>query len=153
MIASLRLAYPLDCARIKIMEDPDHDLIKHREIAFCSLHADPHQAETAMLFFSGLDGIVHLDLSGTHKLNVSYDIRLITLQLLEETLIELGFHLDNSLLSKLKRALYYYTEEVQRENCGYTQSQQHTRDVFINRYNRLQHGCRDNRPDYWRKYL
>ena len=135
------------------MEETGHDLIKHREVAFCRLHADPDQAKTAMLVFSDLEGIVQLGLSGTHKLIISYDIRFVTLQLLEESLVELGFHLDNSLLSKLKRALYYYTEEVQRENHGYTEGRQHTRDIFINRYNRLQHGCRDERPDCWRKYL
>ena len=134
------------------MDDNNHDLTKHRELAFCQLHADPQQASSAMFLFSDIDGIMHLDLVDTHKLAISYDIRLITLEVIEDTLIELGFHLDNSLLFKLKRALYYYTEEVQRENIGYAKSQI-TRNVFINRYNRLQHGCRDDRPEHWRKYL
>lgn len=134
------------------MDDIDHELIKHREIAFCSLHADPDQAKSAMLFFSDVEGITHLELIDSHKFSISYDIRLINLQLLEETLIELGFHLDNSLLFKLKRALYYYTEEVQQENLGCSKDQC-TRNIFINRYDRLKHGCRDDRPDYWRKYL
>lgn len=134
------------------MNELDQELIKHREIAFCSLHADPDQAKSAILFFSDLEGIIHLQLLDTHKLRVSYDIRLITLQLLEEALIELGFHLDSSLLFKLKRALYYYTEETQQENLGCSKGQC-TRNIFISRYDRLKHGCRDDRPDYWRKYL
>jgi len=134
------------------MDDIDHELIKHREIAFCSLHADPDQAKSAMLFFSDVEGVTHLELIDSHKLGISYDIRLLNLQLLEETLTELGFHLDNSLLFKLKRALYYYTEEVQQENLGCSKGQC-TRNIFINRYDRLKHGCRDDRPDYWRKYL
>lgn len=134
------------------MDDNNHDLIKHRELAFCKLHPDPHQARSAMLLFSDIDGITHLELIDTYKIAVSYDIRLLTLEIIEDMLIELGFHLDNSLLFKLMRALYYYTEEVQRENIDHVKSEI-TRDVFINRYNRLQHGCRDERPDYWRKYL
>lgn len=105
-----------------------------------------------MLLFSDIDGISHLELIETHKLTISYDVRVITLEIIEDTLIELGFHLDNSLLYKLKRALYYYTEQVQRENLGHAKNQL-TRNVFINRYDRLQHGCRDDRPEHWRKYL
>lgn len=134
------------------MDDTSYDLIKHRELAFCKLHADPHQARSAILLFSDVVGIIQLELIDTHRLTISYDVRHITLEVIEETLTELGFHLDNSLLFKLKRALYYYTEEVQRENIGHAKSQI-TRDVFINRYDRLRHGCRDGRPDHWRKYL
>ena len=136
------------------MDSTTDSLIKHREIVFCSLHPDPAQAHNAMLLFSDLSGIVHQELLGAHRLRVSYDIRYITLQALEEALIEVGFHLDNSLMSKLKRALYYYTEEVHRENIGCLQGKSNcTRDIFVNRYGRLQHGCRDERPSHWRKYL
>lgn len=134
------------------MDENNHDLIKHRELAFCNLHADPEQAKSALFFFSDINGILHLELIDTHKLAVSYDIRHITLQLMEDALIELGFHLDNSLLHKLKRALYYYTEEIQCDNMG-CHKHQCTRQVFISRYDRLQHGCRDDRPQHWRKYL
>lgn len=134
------------------MDESNHDLVKHRELAFCSLHADPEQASSALFFFSDVKGILHLELIDTHKLAVSYDIRYISLKLMEEALIELGFHLDNSLLHKLKRALYYYTEEIQCDNMG-CHKNQCTRQIFINRYDRLQHGCRDDRPQHWRKYL
>lgn len=134
------------------MSEYHHDLIKQRELVFCSLHADPEQARSAMFFFSDIEGILNLDLIDTHRLAVQYDIRYITLQLMEEALIELGFHLDNSLLYKLKRALYYYTENIQCENLEGNKTQ-NTRQVFINRYDRMQHGCRDDRPQHWRKYL
>jgi hypothetical protein len=134
------------------MDALNHELIKHRELAFCSLHIGPEQARSAMLFLSDVHGIIHLDMIDAHRLSVSYDIRHLTLKLIEDALIELGFHLDNSLLFKLKRALYYYTEEVQSENMG-CPGGPCTRNIFINRYSRLQHGCRDDRPDHWRKYL
>ena len=76
------------------------------------------------------------------------------MKLIEDSLVELGFHLDNSLLYKLKRSLYHYTDETQRSNMGCCSDQcQCTREVFINRYQRLMHGCRDSRPRYWREYL
>ena len=55
---------------------------------------------------------------------VVYDLRRITLQRIENALSELGYHLDNSLLCKLKRALFHYAEETQRENLAIAQEGQ-----------------------------
>jgi len=135
--------------------DSDHlDLIKHREIFFSALHPDRKQAHSAMHLLSDVEGIERLQTISTVQLNVSYNLTYLTLQLIEETLIEVGFHLDSHLLYKLKRALYYYTEETQRANlvCPLEHSKS-TRGLFVNRYQRLQHGCRDGRPECWRKYL
>lgn len=135
------------------MEHPEH-LIKHREIRFCSFHPDPRQAHSAILVLSGVDGIVDVELDNERSIRVSYHIHRIHLQLLEEMLIELGYHLDNSLMSKLKRALHYYTEEVERTNLGCEKGHSNcTRQVFVKNYSRRPHGCRDDRPDHWRRYL
>lgn len=128
-------------------------LIKYREIYFSPPHADPDQAQSALLLLSDVAGIEEARKSAQTCLEVSYDLRLITLQIIEDTLIELGFHLDGSLLIRLRRALYYYTEETQRANLGYHQATHSTLDVFINRYQQLPHGCRDDRPTHWREYL
>ena len=88
-----------------------------------------------------------------HALAVVYDLRKITLQGIECALGELGYHLDNSLLCKLKRALFRYTEETQRENLAITQeSEIIQREVFVNRYQHVAHGCRDPQPEHWRGY-
>ena len=84
---------------------------------------------------------------------VRYDITVVTLNILEEVLVELGFHLDNSLMYKLKRALYAYTEETQRANLGLEGESCADRKVFIQNYLRRRHGCRDDRPEHWRGYL
>lgn len=129
------------------------DMTKHREINFCSLHP-PEQAQHAILVLSDIQGVENLRLGNRYQLHISYDIRHISLQIIEDALQEIGFHLDNSLLFKLKRALHYYTEDVQRHNLGVGEKgSQNTRQIFINRYQRLRHGCRDDRPDHWRKYL
>jgi len=129
------------------------NLNKHRDILFDSLHPDPNQAHSATLAISDLNGIEQIDVISPTRIAVRYQLSLITLADIEFVLRELGYHLDGSLMSKMKRALYAYTEETERANLGYTSSQQSTRDVFIKQYQKRPHGCRDPRPDYWRDYL
>ena len=133
--------------------DHEQEFIKHREIVFCPLHPDRQQAHTAMLMFDDIMGVHRMQLINDHKIRVSYDVRHITLECLEGVLSDLGYHLDNSLLQKLKRSLYYYTEEVQRENLGARKTKNFTRQIFIEHYTRKPHGCQDERPHHWRRYL
>ncbi len=129
-------------------------LKKQREILFEPLHPDPNQAHSATLALSDLDGIEQVSAISPLRLLVLYRLSEITLADIEFLLRELGFHLDNSLMSKMKRALYAYTEETERANHGYSSSQgQTTRDVFIKQYQKRPHGCRDPRPSHWRDYL
>lgn len=129
------------------------NLNKQRDIHFDSLHPDPNQAHSATLAISELNGIEQIDVLSPTRIAVRYQLSLITLADIEFVLRELGYHLDGSLMSKMKRALYAYTEETERANLGYTSSQQSTRDVFIKQYQKRPHGCRDPRPAYWRGYL
>lgn len=138
------------------MDAQNPDTLKHREIGFAEPHPDPRQAESAVLVLSGISAIVSVCLhdNSPRTICVSYDLNAISLSLIEDFLTELGFHLDNSLLCKLKRALYYFTEENQRANLSLSRDQDHnTRDIFMRNYRCRTHGCRDERPEYWRKYL
>jgi hypothetical protein len=126
---------------------------KQRDVIFNSLHDDTNQALTAAQMLVDLDGITFADAVSVTHLTVQYDIRFFTLVDIEELLTTVGFHLDNNLLIKLKRALYRYTEETERANIGCEGQSNNTREVFINRYKQLPHGCRDKRPDHWRNYL
>jgi len=129
------------------------DEIKHRDLCFCE-HNPQQQAEDAMLLLQVADGVISIKKSASNKLRISYDIRMLSLEIIDTALAEIGFHLDNSLICKLKRALFYYVEEIQRENLGIDRDENDTtRSVFVNRYQQLKHGCRDNKPDEWRKYL
>ncbi|MEO5342339.1 MAG: hypothetical protein H7842_03185 [Gammaproteobacteria bacterium SHHR-1] len=128
------------------------DNLKRREIPFCKLHPDQNPAHTAALVLDETPGILHLNACGPHLLEVDYELHLISLKEVEELLVEVGFHLAGDLLVRLKRALYYYTEEIQRENQGHAADPQATRKVFIERYQRLNHACRDERSDVWRHY-
>lgn len=129
-------------------------LLKHREIRFCPLHQDKTQAHSASLMLADLEGVQRVTPLAPHVLQISYDVTRLTLHLIEEALDDLGYHLDNSLMVKLKRALYHYTEETQRANLG-LDGNTAPRDVkvFVLRYGKLRHGCRDERPEHWRNYL
>ena len=132
------------------------DPVKHREIGFRDPHPDPQQAQTALLLLADIEGILSVSIpTPSHNtLHISYDLNLICLSVVEALLYELGFHLDNSLIAKLKRALYYYTEENELNTLEAGKSQdQNTRDIFMRCYRCKSHGCRDERPEYWRKYL
>ncbi|GAB6043414.1 hypothetical protein [Endothiovibrio diazotrophicus] len=136
------------------MTEIDASAIKQREICFAALHPDPNQAHTALLLLDGIEGMESVRLIGERCIGVRYDLRHLSLQVIEEMLSELGFHLETNLLTKLKRALYYYTEETECANRGCQMPQPAaTREIFINRYQHLPHGCRDPRPEYWRRYL
>lgn len=131
----------------------EQDLIKRREIRFCHLHPDPEQSRSALLLLSDAEGIVDITFIDEICLSVSYDVRYLTLQAIEDVLVRLGYHLDNRLINRMKRALYSYSEETQRANLGTIIETDTTTKVFVKRYSINYHGCRDKRPEHWRKYL
>ena len=130
------------------------DLTKRRDIDFQVPHPDPRQAHSAALLLRNVEGVLELEAVSFTLLRIAYDIRFITLLEIEEGLTAAGFHLDNSLMNKLRRTICYYAEETQRANMGCEQGSSNcTRRIFVNRYNQRQHGCRDERPQHWRRYL
>ena len=129
------------------------ELIKRRELRFCHLHPDPNQARSALLLLSDASGVIDITLADELCLYITYDVRYLTLDAIESVLTRLGYHLDNRLLTRMKRALYSYSEETQRANLGVSDNTDNTTQVFVKRYTSNYHGCRDKRPDHWRKYL
>ena len=136
------------------MDADNPEFIKHRDIHFNELHPDPNQAHTAALMLTDIKGIQKVNPVDPLHLQVSYQLMDISLEQIEDGLVELGLHLDNSLIYRLKRSLYYYSEETQRANQGCLQGNSNcTRKIFAEHYQRQDHSCRDERPDHWRKYL
>lgn len=135
------------------MDSTIAELLKQREIAFCPLHPDNNQAQSASLILVDVVGVHEVKPVTRDILHVTYNLQFITLKIIEEAFVELGFHLDNSLFAKLKRALFYYSEETQLANLGYDHPHtKSTTEIFINRYDHLLHGCRDKRPPFYRHY-
>ncbi len=135
------------------MQQDDPQLIKRRELLFRTLHPDPAQASSAAQLLEGTAGILGLEPLSTILLRVTYDVRLITLSAIERSLAEVGYHLDNSLFLRLKRALYYYAEETQRANLGLERGCERCVEAFVRSYELRHRGCRDKRPEHWRSYL
>lgn len=110
------------------------------------------QAKLAIFLLADVEGVLDLKYLSESNLLITYDIRILTLNTIHQALSSVGFQLDNSLISKLKNALYAYTEDTLRENLGISGSKL-TRDIFVQGYQNRLHGCRDLRSMYWRRYL
>lgn len=130
------------------------ELIKHREITFVALYPVLNQAHRAALLLADVEGIIQAQPATPLLLQVQYDLLQITLRQIEDALRDMGLHMEDHLLPRLKRALYYYMEEIQRENLGCEQGESNcTKRVFVVRYQKINHACRDQRPEHWRRYL
>lgn len=130
--------------------------IKHREIIFRGPYAAHLKPEAALLLLVDGKGIKQVTLLDENRISISYDLYCISLMQVETALSQSGFHLDNSILSKLKRALYYFAEDTERRNRGLkklTCSPGCAAKVFVSSYKNHKHGCRDHRPDHLRRYL
>lgn len=127
------------------------DLEKIREIVF---HGLPQgQVERARDLLDGLDCIqASLKIESGNTLVVQYKVTHYTLQGLETALAAQGFHLDNSLLQKVRRALIYFCENVQRENLAINAPDVKSQQVFARVYEQHLHGDRDETPEEWREY-
>ena len=130
------------------------NFIKHREIAFRELHPDPNQAQTSALLLADVEGVIRAEPVSPLLVRVSYDLLQVTLEEVEEAITEIGLHIDDGLLFRIRRALNYYSEETQRANLGCSRGESNcTKKVFAIRYRTLDHSCRDHRPEHWRRYL
>jgi hypothetical protein len=126
------------------------DLTKTREICFSCL--PPGQSAQAMQVLSGID---RLDVQpSAHKncILVTYNVGHVTLQDLENALSAQSFHLENSLLHKIVRALVYYSEQVQRENLDEPERVSRSQQIFVQAYQHHPHGDHDETPVEWREY-
>lgn len=126
------------------------DLEKNREIVFNALPSG--QAARALSLLQGLEGLEVAAGDDANRLRVRYQVCEYTLEGLETALASQGFHLDNSLLCKLKRALAYFSESVQRNNVEADEPDIKSQQAFMKVYERHLHGDRDETPEEWRDY-
>ncbi len=125
------------------------DIKKRREILF---HPYPEgQAEQAEVLLSGLPGL-EARRSAPQTLEVAYRIGDHTLEGIETALEAQGFHLFNTLLIRLRRALIYYTEGVQLENMNEPDASARNYQAFVSAWDRQPHGDHDDTPAEWRQY-
>ena len=125
---------------------------RQRSIWLTEPSQDPDYADSAADLLRNARGVIHVEVARSDHLLVSYNVREITLQILEALLTEFGYKLRTSLFCRTMRALCYYIEDIECTSCKHNQADC-TRDAFITRYLRRPHGCRDHRPEYLRRYL
>lgn len=113
-------------------------------------HADIIESAAALL--RDVKGVIRVRIKTPDKLVVSYNVRQITLQTINALLEEFGYTMRHSLFCRVMRSMCYYIEDIECNESKHDQAEC-TRDAFINRYLTREHGCRDHRPDYLRRYL
>lgn len=125
------------------------DTLKRREIVFHP--TPPDQVERAQALFAGLPGltVVH---AAPRTLHIAYSVLDYTLQDLESILDGQGFHLEATLLIRIKRNLAYYCERVQRENMGRPEPRTKNFKAHVESWDKRPHGDHDETPSEWRQY-
>jgi len=126
--------------------------LKHRSIWLTEPSQDPNYGESAAELLRNVRGVLRVKVEKSDHLYVSYNVREITLQIIEALLTEFGYRLRTSLFCRVMRTLCYYVEDIECTNSKHDQADC-TRDAFITRYLRRPHGCRDHRPEHLRRYL
>ena len=125
---------------------------KERNVLFSKF--PPGQVPEASDYLSKLE---HLEVQAhveRRSVGVAYDLHEHSLQEIEGALEDKGYHLDNTLMSKMMRALIYYVEETQLHNLGaphrLLKKSQH--EAYTHAWERHPHGDHDDTPPEWREY-
>lgn len=125
------------------------DVDKLREVVFHPL--PPAQVEQALGVLADIQGL-EVSRTGPLALQVAYCISDHCLQDIETLLSQRGFHLEVSLLIRVKRALVYYCEHVQRENMHKPEVQTKKYMPSMEAWEKHPHGDHDETPTEWRQY-
>lgn len=128
------------------------DLKKRREILFSKF--PPGQVPEAADHLRHLDEV---EVEAKHEkraVGVAYELTQHTLQELEERLVDHGYHLDNTLMSKLMRALIHYVEDTQLHNLGAPEKRlkRTSQQAYVKAWEHHPHGDHDDTPPEWREY-
>jgi hypothetical protein len=126
--------------------------LKRRSIWLTGIGDDPSSLEEAAALLREVRGVLRVRAAAPNRLIVSYNVRRITLQVIEALLTEFGYRLRTSFICRTMRGLCYYLEDIECTSARHDQADC-TREAFIKRYVDRPHGCRDHRPEYLRRYL
>lgn len=126
------------------------DSERTRQLNFTRL--PPGQAKEALLLLHDLPHLTVLNTVGVTGLLLRYELPYYTLEKIEFALLDQGFHLDNTLLAKLRRAIIYYYENIQCQNLTQPAQRERTRRIFAQVYEHHAHGDHDDTPPEWRDY-
>ena len=127
-------------------------ILKERNVLFSKF--PPGQIPEAADFLAQqerLDIAPHVE---RRSIAVAYDLHDYCLEEIESGLEDRGFHLDNTLLSKMIRALIYYVEETQLHNLEAPDRllKKSQNEAYTHAWERHLHGDHDDTPPEWREY-
>jgi hypothetical protein len=128
------------------------DLKKKREILFSKF--PPGQVPEAADDLQHLESVEVDPKFEKRSVSVAYELTDHTLRELDEHLVEKGFHLDNTLLTKLTRALIYYVEDTQLHNIDAPERRlkRSAQEAYGQAWEQHPHGDHDETPPEWREY-
>jgi len=128
------------------------DLKKHREILFSKF--PPGQVPEAADDLKRLAEVEVAARTEKRAVGVTYELQQHTLEELEGHLEDKGYHLDNTLMSKLTRALIHYVEETQLHNLGAPEKRlkRSADEAYVKAWEQRPHGDHDDTPPEWREY-
>lgn len=127
------------------------NILKRREIRFKAL--PPGQTGRAAALLNGLPGLEVTRGPRDRVLIISYRVTDYTLMGIEEALATQGFQLDNTLYTKLMRALAHFCEETQLRNLRSPQRLiKKSNEVYVKVYDHHPHGDHDDTPVELREY-
>ena len=125
---------------------------KERSVLFSKIPVDqPPRASSLLQQLENVEARPDIE---RRAVDVAYDLHEHCLQELEETLADKGFHLDNTLMSKLTRALIHYVEETQLHNLGAPEKRlkRSSQEAYVKAWEHRPHGDHDDTPPEWREY-
>jgi hypothetical protein len=129
----------------------DHDLHKQRDIVFAKF--PPGQVPEAADQLGLLERLHAEALVPKRAVEVDYDLSDYTLRELEDHLVDRGYHLDNTLMSKIVRALVHYAEDTQLRNMQAPERLiKKSHEAYVQAWEQHPHGDRDDTPQDWREY-
>ena len=127
------------------------ELRKERDILFAKF--PPGQVPDAADHLARLPDLATEARLTERVVAASYRLTDHTLRELEENLAARGFHLDNTLFSRLLRALVHYVEETQLHNLDAPEKRlKRANEAYLHAWEQHPHGDRDDTPPEWREY-
>jgi DNA mismatch repair ATPase MutS len=125
---------------------------KERNILFAKF--PPDQVPEASEFLAQIEQLEVERREQQRAVGVAYDLHQHSLEELEASLEDKGYHLDNTLMSKMMRALIYYVEETQLHNLEAPERpRKHSQsEAYTHAWERHPHGDHDDTPPEWREY-
>ena len=101
----------------------EHIHIRERKICL-TRDGNKNQVVEACEALRGIHGVYHAQPVSNYRLTLTYSLKHLSFELVEDLLQELGFYLDNSIPAIIRRNIYQYLEDNAREKLHVDEEKQ-----------------------------